>query len=395
MNKFTFSVFSEKLIKSILILPLSQFATADKTRYLNQVFGANYKSKTTIITERGDTMAGGGELLNNQQTKILTKELLHSKPFIKYYKDFYKLDINSDELHVLNIIYSFESDNKVYNGSNKYLCDELGFSKNKALRILNNLIDKKYLIKETSKGRLNSIYKINYIILYQNLLNKQCKNSTVKQCQNRTVNSNEMLQPNNQNYEKISQLTNNDNAINYEKNSQIQCQNGTVNSAKMEQLNNINSAKMEQIQCQNGTVNSAKMEHNKNIYNNNNNIYAHSKNEHDKTKTKIKSKRSKEELEKKFIEFWDKYPKKVSKKNAKKAFIKLNPSDEQLEKIYKALAEQTKKWKDKQFIPYPATWINGERWEDETDTTAKQNNTSGIYEDKKIEYVPVHENLME
>ena len=303
-------------------------------------------------------MAGGGELLNNQQTKILTKELLHSKPFIKYYKDFYKLDINSDELHVLNIIYSFESDNKVYNGSNKYLCDELGFSKNKALRILNNLIDKKYLIKETSKGRLNSIYKINYIILYQNLLNKQCKNSTVKQCQN-----------------------------------------GTVNSAKMEQLNNINSVKMEQIQCQNGTVNSAKMEHNKNIYNNNNNnnnnnnIYAHSKNSNDKTK--IKSKRSKEELEKKFSEFWDKYPKKVSKKNAKKAFIKLNPSDEQLEKIYKALAEQTKKWKDKQFIPYPATWINGERWEDETDTTAKQNNTSGIYEDKKIEYVPVHENLME
>lgn len=242
-----------------------------------RIFGKTYKSKTTIITERGDTMAGGGELLNNQQTKILTKELLHSKPFIKYYKDFYKLDINSDELHVLNIIYSFESDNKVYNGSNKYLCDELGFSKNKALRILNNLIDKKYLIKETSKGRLNSIYKINYIILYQNLLNKQCKNFT-------------------------------------------------VNSAKMEQLNNINSAKMEQIQCQNGTVNSAKMEHNKNIYNNNNNIYAHSKNEHDKTK--IKSKRSKEELEKKFIEFWDKYPKKVSKKNAKKVFLKLNPSDE-------------------------------------------------------------------
>lgn len=138
------------------------------------------------------------------------------------------------------------------------------------------------------------------------------------------------------------------------------------------------------------------MEHNKNIYNNNNNnIYAHSKNEHDKTKTKIKSKRSKEELEKKFIEFWDKYPKKVSKKNAKKAFMKLNPSDEQLEKIYKALAEQSKQWKDKQFIPYPATWINGERWEDETDTTAKQNNTSDIDEDKKIEYVPVHENLME
>ncbi len=154
--------------------------------------------------------------------------------------------------------------------------------------------------------------------------------------------------------------------------------------------------KIPQIQCKNSTVNSGEIPHNKNIYNNNNNIYAHSKNEHDKTKTKIKSKRSKEELEKKFIEFWDKYPKKVSKKNAKKVFLKLNPSDEQLEKIYKALENQkkSKQWQDKQYIPYPATWLNGERWEDETDTTAKQNNITDIHKDEDIKYMPMPESLM-
>ena len=304
-------------------------------------------------------MAGGGELLNKTFFEILDTQQF---AFYKYYDVLFNIGLKPNEVHTLSIILSFNKAGKDYLGSYGFICKNLNITPKTALNALNSLIEKNFIIKKASKGGKVSLYKINELHLKHIFLNNisgenpqiQCKNPTVKQCQNRTVNSNEMLQPNNQNYEKISQ-----------------------------------------IQCKNSTVNSGEIPHNKNIYNNNNNIYAHSKNEHDKTKTKIKSKRSKEELEKKFIEFWDKYPKKVSKKNAKKAFIKLNPSDEQLEKIYKALAEQTKKWKDKQFIPYPATWINGERWEDETDTTAKQNNTSGIYEDKKIEYVPVHENLME
>lgn len=350
-----------------------------------RIFGKTYKSKTTIITERGDTMAGGGELLNKTFFEILDTQQF---AFYKYYDVLFNIGLKPNEVHTLSIILSFNKAGKDYLGSYGFICKKLNITPKTALNALNSLIEKNFIIKKASKGGKVSLYKINELHLKHIFLNNisgenpqiQCKISTVKQCQNRTVNSNEMLQPNNQNYEKISQ---------------IQCKNPTVNSGEIPHINNQNSGEIPQIQCKNSTVNSGEIPHNKNIYNNNNNIYAHSKNEHDKTKTKIKSKRSKEELEKKFIEFWDKYPKKVSKKNAKKAFIKLNPSDEKLEKIYKALAEQTKKWKDKQFIPYPATWINGERWEDETDTTAKQNNTSGIYEDKKIEYVPVHENLME
>ena len=308
---------------------------------------------------KGAEIMAGDEIPNIiEKAKKANIDYLKSTAFIKYYLPFFKLGLNADELHTLNLIFSFEANNKIYIGSSKYLCDMLNYSKPRALRILKSLTDKGYLKKEASNGRINSIYKINHMFLYQQIKN-------------------------NENY---SQLADNK-----------QSQNVTVNSNKMLPLNISNSNEMLQIQSQNVTVNSNDLLPNKNIYKNNNkNIYAHSENEHDKTKTKIKSKRSKEELEKKFIEFWDKYPKKVSKKNAKKVFLKLNPSNEQLEKIYKALENQkkSKQWQDKQYIPYPATWLNGERWEDETDTTAKQNNITDIHKDEDIKYMPMPESLM-
>ena len=91
--------------------------------------------------------------------------------FIRYFFDFYNLDLNSDEIHVLNIICSFELDNKTYTGSQKYLCTLLKISKPRALRILNQLIKKGYLIKEASKGKQSSIYKINFTFLKEQLLN--------------------------------------------------------------------------------------------------------------------------------------------------------------------------------------------------------------------------------
>ena len=266
--------------------------------------------------------------------------------FYKYYHVLFKVGLKPNEVHTLSIILSFNKAGQVYNGSYGFLCKELNITSKTALNALNSLIDKGFIKKQASKGGNVSIYSVNEKFLKDIFLN----------------------------YEKFSQLTDNK-----------PLQNVTVKHEKTSQK-----------QCKNSTVNSGEIPHNKNIYNNNNNIYAHSKNEHDKTKTKIKSKRSKEELEKKFIEFWDKYPKKVSKKNAKKVFLKLNPSNEQLEKIYKALENQkkSKQWQDKQYIPYPATWLNGERWEDETDTTAKQNNITDIHKDEDIKYMPMPESLM-
>jgi hypothetical protein len=74
-------------------------------------------------------------------------------------------------------------------------------------------------------------------------------------------------------------------------------------------------------------------------------------------------------LSKRFDKFWTAYPKKKSKGGAEAIWKKLKPS-EQLLAAMVAKIEQAKtstEWtKDNgQFIPYPATWLNGKGWEDE------------------------------
>jgi hypothetical protein len=69
--------------------------------------------------------------------------------------------------------------------------------------------------------------------------------------------------------------------------------------------------------------------------------------------------------------FWAAYPRKKAKGDAEKAWRKLKPSPGLLETMLAALerAQASPEWvKDGgQFIPYPATWLNGRRWEDEVD----------------------------
>ena len=72
-----------------------------------------------------------------------------------------------------------------------------------------------------------------------------------------------------------------------------------------------------------------------------------------------------------FDEFWKLYPRKESKQQAKKAWMKLNPGQELFDLIANALEyrSQTKEWlaENGRYIPHPATWLNGRRWEDEVD----------------------------
>lgn len=65
-----------------------------------------------------------------------------------------------------------------------------------------------------------------------------------------------------------------------------------------------------------------------------------------------------------FATFWDVYPLKKGKKKAEESWNKIDP--ELYEKIIQSVEKQKAGWKDPQFIPYPATWLNQERWEDET-----------------------------
>jgi hypothetical protein len=64
-----------------------------------------------------------------------------------------------------------------------------------------------------------------------------------------------------------------------------------------------------------------------------------------------------------FETFYSTYPRKVSKTNAEKAWKKQKCV---LSEVMPSLQKQMKLWTDPQFIPHPATWLNGRRWEDET-----------------------------
>lgn len=74
-------------------------------------------------------------------------------------------------------------------------------------------------------------------------------------------------------------------------------------------------------------------------------------------------------IEERFDEFWKAYPRKSSKGSAKKAWKRIAPTQELFDKIMSALAaaKNCEQWKKErgQFIPYPATWLNQERWEDD------------------------------
>ena len=70
-----------------------------------------------------------------------------------------------------------------------------------------------------------------------------------------------------------------------------------------------------------------------------------------------------------FSEFWILYPKKQAKAAAEKAYLKIKPDRALFEKMKKALEAQKASfdWQKEsgRYIPLPATWLNGKRWEDE------------------------------
>lgn len=71
-----------------------------------------------------------------------------------------------------------------------------------------------------------------------------------------------------------------------------------------------------------------------------------------------------------FDAFWNSYPRKEGKKAARKAWDKIRPDPVLQMQIRNALRSQKEcdQWTRDggQFIPHPATWLNGERWKDET-----------------------------
>lgn len=89
-----------------------------------------------------------------------------------------------------------------------------------------------------------------------------------------------------------------------------------------------------------------------------------------------------------FDKFWKHYPRKIAKGDARKAWTQTARIRPPVEFILRAIdrARDTDQWRRDggQFVPYPATWLRGERWDDvyEVEVLPEGNwwdTASGIY----------------
>lgn len=68
-----------------------------------------------------------------------------------------------------------------------------------------------------------------------------------------------------------------------------------------------------------------------------------------------------------FSEWYKAYPKKMARADGERAWAKMNEADR--EAAMAAVAAHVRYWEacgtERQYMPYPATWLNGRRWEDE------------------------------
>ena len=90
-----------------------------------------------------------------------------------------------------------------------------------------------------------------------------------------------------------------------------------------------------------------------------------------------------------FDVFWKAYPKKVNKAAARRAFAKVTVS---LETLTRAVAKQklSAQWQSDggRYIPYPATWLNQRRWEDELPPDTKvPMGASGVLGEAELENI--------
>jgi hypothetical protein len=81
---------------------------------------------------------------------------------------------------------------------------------------------------------------------------------------------------------------------------------------------------------------------------------------------RIEEKRTEEnKLLEDFKKFYSKYPNKVKRSNAEKAWLKHKPDIDIVMKALEYQLSNDRRFKDAQFIPHPTTWINGKEWENE------------------------------
>jgi len=84
-----------------------------------------------------------------------------------------------------------------------------------------------------------------------------------------------------------------------------------------------------------------------------------------------------------FNRFWNEYPKKLGRSNAANVFHRLNPDRELFDTMMNALKihKKSQQWQNLQFVPNPANWLLGRRWEDDILPEIKQQKNDFCLED--------------
>jgi hypothetical protein len=77
-----------------------------------------------------------------------------------------------------------------------------------------------------------------------------------------------------------------------------------------------------------------------------------------------------------FNRWYATYPRKVKRADAESAWAKINPDDALTDRMVSVVGiwATSKDWtkENGQFVPYPASWLNGRRWEDDPPQAAKK-----------------------
>ncbi|MGI5977380.1 MAG: helix-turn-helix domain-containing protein [Candidatus Limivicinus sp.] len=101
-----------------------------------------------------------------------------------------------------------------------------------------------------------------------------------------------------------------------------------------------------------------------------------------------------------FDRFYNSYPRKVNRAAAVKAWDKIRPDDMLLQQMLEALQQQKKssQWQNPQYIPYPASWLNERRWEDDLPADRGQQQSSprlyyNFNKNESAEPAPVYADL--
>lgn len=108
-------------------------------------------------------------------------------------------------------------------------------------------------------------------------------------------------------------------------------------------------------------------------------------------KSKQISSRASKSTSQRFAEFWGAYPRKVGNKAKAEKIWAIQKLDGVADQILVDVANRIAsdpQWREVQFIPYPTTYLNGQRWNDQWRTASKRTSVTDRFSGSRYEGSP-------